>query len=133
MRSSARLLALLAVRSSVVLCSVRGSCVLPASAQLYTGSMGGTVTDPSGAVIASAHVTATDMDKGFKFPGTTDNAGRYLLRSIPPGRYSVSVEAPGFEHQRKDGVVVAVSQNVAVDFSLKIGATSQTVEVQVRG
>jgi hypothetical protein len=130
MRSSARLLAL---RSSVVLCLGLTSCVLRASAQLYTGSIAGTVTDPSGAVIASAHVTATDMDKGFKFPGTTDNAGRYLLRSIPPGRFSVSAEAPGFEHQRKDDVVVAVSQSVAVDFSLKIGAMSQTAEVQVRG
>src|ERR1700687_6254046 len=111
---------LLAVRSCVVLCLVLASCVLRASAQLYTGSIAGTVTDPSGAVVASAHVTARDMDKGFTFPGTTDNGGRYLLRHIPPGRYSVSAEGAGFERQRKDGVVVAVSQNVAVDFSVKM-------------
>ena len=123
---------LLAVRSCVVLCLVLASCVLRASAQLYTGSIAGTVTDPSGAVVASAHVTARDMDKGFTFPGTTDNGGRYLLRNIPPGRYSVSAEAAGFERQRKDGVVVAVSQNVAVDFSVKIGAASQTIDVQAQ-
>jgi len=65
-------------------------------------------------LVASAHVTATDMDKGFKFPGTTDNAGRYRLRNIPPGRYSVSVEATNFQTQRKDGVVVTIDQNVEV-------------------
>jgi hypothetical protein len=65
-------------------------------------------------LVASAHVTATDMDKGFKFPGTTDNAGSYRLRNIPPGRYSVSVEATNFQTQRKDGVVVTIDQNVEV-------------------
>ena len=102
MRRSSRLVA---VRFSIVLCLLLVSCVPPASAQLYTGSIAGTVTDPSGAVVVSAHVTATDMDKGFKFPGTTDHAGRYLLRNIPPGRYSVSVEAPNFESQRETGIV----------------------------
>src|SRR3981081_365472 len=122
----------LAVASSVVLCLVITASVLPASAQLYTGSIAGTVTDPSGALVASAHVTATDVDKGFKFSGTSDNAGRYLLRNIPPGPYDVAAEAPNFERQRKTGIVVAVSQNVSVDFSLKVGTTSQTVEVQAQ-
>jgi Carboxypeptidase regulatory-like domain/TonB dependent receptor len=122
----------LAVGSSLVLCLVLASLVLPASGQLYTGSVAGTVTDPSGAVVISAHVIATDMDKGFKFSGTTDVAGRYLLRNIPPGRYSVSVEAPNFESERKTGIVIEVTQNVSVDFTLKIGAASQTVEVQAQ-
>ena len=106
---------------------------IPASAQLYTGSISGTVTDPSGAVVTSAQVIARDMDKGFTFSGTTDNAGRYLLRKIPPSRYSVSVEATNFQRERKDGITVAVDQNVSVDFSLKVGAASQTVEVQASG
>jgi hypothetical protein len=122
----------LAVPSSVALCLVLAACLLPASAQLYTGSIAGTVTDPSGAVVVSAHVTATDMDKGFKFSGKSDNAGRYLLRNIPPGSYGVSVEAPNFESQRKTGIVIAVTQNATVDFTLKIGTTSQTVEVQAQ-
>jgi len=129
MRKSSRSLA---VRTSVVLCLVLTACVLPASAQLYAGSIAGTVTDPSGAVVPSARVTATDMDKGFKFPGTTDNAGRYLLRNIPPGRYSVSVEAPNFESERKTGIVIAVTQNASVDFTLKIGTAAQTIEVQAQ-
>jgi hypothetical protein len=130
MRDSSRLLA---VRFSVVLCLVLASCVLPVSAQLYTGSIGGAVTDPSGAVVPRARVVATDVDKGFAFPGTTDSAGRYLLRNIPPATYNVSVEAAGFEKQRKDGVVITVNLNAEVSFTLKVGSPSQTVEVKASG
>ena len=120
------------VRSLIVFVLVLASGVLPASAQLYSGSIAGTVTDPSGAVIVSAHVTATDIDKGFKFPGKTDNAGRYLLRNIPPGRYTISVEAPSFESQLQTGIVIAVTQNASVNFALKVGEASQTIEVQAQ-
>jgi hypothetical protein len=123
----------LAVPSCVVLGLVLAGCVLPASAQLYTGSIAGTVTDSSGAVIAGARVVATDVNKGFAFPGTTDGAGHYLLRSIPPATYNVSVEAPNFQLERKDGVVITINLNATVDFSLKVGAASQTIEVQARG
>jgi hypothetical protein len=82
---------LLAVGSSVVLCLVLAACVLPASAQLCVGSIAGTVTDSSGAVVAVAHVTATDA--GFTFARYHRQHGHYLLRDIPPGRYSVSAEA----------------------------------------
>jgi hypothetical protein len=58
---------LLAVGSSVVLCLVLAACVLPASAQLCVGSIAGIITDSSGAVVAVAHVTATDADKDFTF------------------------------------------------------------------
>jgi hypothetical protein len=107
--------------------------VLPAGAQLYTGSISGTVTDSTGAVVRGAHVVATDVDKGFAFPGNTDSAGHYLLRNIPPATYYVTVEAAGFEKERKDGIVITVNLNATVDFSLKVGAASQTVEVQASG
>jgi len=106
---------------------------LAANGQLYTGSITGTVTDSSGAVVPKAHVVATDVDKGFAFPATTDGAGHYLLRSVPPATYFVSVDASGFERQRKDGVVITINLNAEVDFSLKVGAASQTVEVQAQG
>src|SRR5271165_2585735 len=130
MRGSSRLLA---VHSSVVLCLALAFWVLPATGQLYTGSIGGAVTDPSGAFVPRAHIVATDVDKGFAFQGATDSAGRYLLRNIPPATYYVSVEASGFERQRKDGVVITVNLNAEVNFSLKVGAPSQTVEVKASG
>ena len=106
--------------------------ILPASAQLYTGSIAGTVTDPSGAVVPGTKVIATDADKGFTYTGTTDNSGRYVLRSVPPGTYSLVAQAPNFETERKTGIVLAVNQSAGVDFALKVGIASQTIEVQAQ-
>jgi Carboxypeptidase regulatory-like domain len=104
-----------------------------ASGQLYTGSIAGTVTDPSGAVIPSARVSATDQDKGFAFTAVADASGRYLLRPIPPGKYKILAEATNFQGQRKEGVSVEVNQNVSVDFTLKVGAANQVVDVEAGG
>jgi hypothetical protein len=104
-----------------------------AAAQLYTGSISGSVTDPSGAMIPSAHVNATDQNKGFSFTAMTDPSGRYLLRPIPPGMYTVSVEAPNFQSQRKEGIKVDVNQSVNLDFAVKVGAQAQVVDVQAGG
>ena len=101
-----------------------------AQAQLYTGSVSGLVTDPSGAVVPAAKVTLTDELKGYTFTAQTDDSGRYLLRSIPPGTYSLQVEAQGFQRQRKDHLRVDVEQNLSADFTLTVGKTTETVEVQ---
>jgi hypothetical protein len=104
-----------------------------ADAQLYTGSVTGVVTDPSGATVPGAKVTLVDQDKGFAFTATTDSTGRYLLRSIPPGTYRISVEAANFQSQRQEGIRLDVTQNISVDFSLKVGAATETVEVRASG
>jgi hypothetical protein len=103
---------------------------LAASAQLYTGSVTGVVTDPSGGTVPSGKVTLVDQDKGFSYTVTTDSGGRYLLRAIPPGTYKITVEAKNFETQSQIDVKLDVSQNIAIDFSLKVGASSTTVEVK---
>src|SRR3981081_80250 len=100
-----------------------------AGAQLYTGSVTGVVTDPSGSAIPNAKVTLVDQDKGFVFNYATDNTGRYLLRSIPPGTYKLTAEAANFQSQVKDNIKIDVTQNVSVDFSLKVGSANETVEV----
>jgi hypothetical protein len=101
-----------------------------ANAQLYAGSIVGTVTDPSGAVVVAAQVTLLDEEKGFAHTSQTDAGGRYLFREIPPGRYSISILAANFQSQRKTGVTLDVDQTLAVDFSLKVGAASIVVDVQ---
>jgi Carboxypeptidase regulatory-like domain/TonB dependent receptor len=105
--------------------------LLPVSsrAQLYSGTVTGVVTDPSGATVPGAKVTLVDENKGYSFTGTTDSAGRYLVRSVPPGSYKIRVEAKGFQAQQETGVTLDVSQNISIDFAMKVGRASETVEV----
>jgi Carboxypeptidase regulatory-like domain/TonB dependent receptor len=98
--------------------------------QLYTGSVTGLVTDSSGATIPDVKITLVDQGKGYSFTATTDNTGRYLLRSIPPGTYTVTAETANFEKATQGNIKVDVSQNISVDLSLKIGSTTDTVEVK---
>jgi len=102
-----------------------------AQAQLYTGSVTGLITDPSGAIVPSAKITLTDQNRGYSFTAATDpTTGRYVLRSIPPGTYKITVEALGFQGQTRDGITLDVSQNITVDFSLKVGTATEVVEVK---
>src|SRR5215471_15934270 len=105
-------------------------CLPAAHAQLYTGTIAGTVKDPSGAFLANAQVKATDAEKGFEFLATSDSAGRYVIRELPPSNYTVTASATGFKTQRKDGVRIDVNQNASVDFSMALGALSEVVDVR---
>jgi len=98
-------------------------------AQLYTGSVTGVVTDTSGAAMPAAKITLVDENKGFSFTATTDSVGRYVLRSIPPGTYKITVEAANFQGQTQDHVKLDVTQNISIDFTMKVGTTTTSVEV----
>ena len=63
--------------------------------QGYFGTLSGNITDPSGAVVPGAKVTLVDQQKGYQFDTTSDNSGRYVFTSIPPGLYSCPVEMRG--------------------------------------
>ena len=98
-------------------------------AQVYSGTLTGVVTDPSGAVVPSAKVVLTNVEKQLPYTVTTDSTGRYLFRSLPPATYKLTVEMQGFNTYIQDNVVLAVNQNMAVNATLKLGAETQTVEV----
>jgi Carboxypeptidase regulatory-like domain len=100
-----------------------------ASAQLYTGSITGTVTDPSGAVVPNARLQLVDEQKGFAFSAASDSSGGYVMRQVPPGTYKLSVEAQGFRGEARSGIKIDVSQNVSVDFALQVGAVTQTLQI----
>jgi len=74
------------LRLGLLLC-MAGFLESSAWAQLYSGSVTGVVTDPSGAVVPGANVTLTDVGKGFTFPTETDSVGRYVLRYFPSRTY----------------------------------------------
>ncbi|HKT12559.1 MAG TPA: TonB-dependent receptor [Terriglobia bacterium] len=102
---------------------------VPLQAQLYSGSVTGVISDPSGAVIPGAKVELTDITKGYNFNVTSDATGRYILRNIPPSNYKLTVEATGFKTSTRTDIVLDVNQNATVNFSLELGTTTQTVEV----
>ncbi len=102
---------------------------IPAFAQLNLGSIAGTVTDTSGAVIAGATVTVTDVERGVSRTLTTDTAGQYSAPSLTPGSYSVRVEFAGFQTLNRTGISVGVGQAVRVDVAMQPGAQTQTVTV----
>lgn len=97
--------------------------------QGYFGSISGDLTDPSGAVVPGAKVVLADQAKGFTFNTTSDDSGRYLFASIPPGTYSVSVEKEGFAKSVRTNIVLNVNQHVSANFQLKLATVTQAVQV----
>ena len=100
--------------------------------QAYFGTVSGVLTDPTGAVIQGATVTLLDLDKGYKFNAKSDNAGRYLFVSIPPGLYSVTAEMEGFEKTIRTRVRLNVTENATADLTLKIASATQSIDVKAQ-
>ena len=98
-------------------------------AQTTNGSIQGTVTDPSGATVGGATVTGRNLDTGLTQQTTTTDAGIYSLPNLPPGRYSVTVEAPNMKKYSREGVTVATGSTVSLDIPMQLGAVSDTVTV----
>src|SRR6266446_10231493 len=90
---------------------ILGLASFQAQAQVYGGSLTGVATDPSGAVIPGANVVLTDDEKGFKYTATTDSEGRYILRNLPPGKYSLTATAAGMRPHTQSGIILTVGQN----------------------
>ena len=97
-------------------------------AQTFRGGIQGTVTDPQGAVIAKAEVTARNQETGLTRTTKTNDAGEYVFSELPVGTYMVSVKAAGFSEITVKEVNVQVSQTARADAQLKIGI-AQTIEV----
>jgi hypothetical protein len=94
-----------------------------------TGTVLGTVTDSSGAIVANAKVTVTNTGTNVPFRTTTTSSGDYYAPSLNPGSYKVTVESAGFQKSATDTFTLTVDQKVRVDVALKPGAVSETLEV----
>jgi hypothetical protein len=97
--------------------------------QEVTAAINGVVTDPSGAAIVGAKVTAKDLDRGTVFPTTTNGAGAYSLPRVPVGRYEVRAESTGFQASLQGNVELQLNQVARIDFEMKVGDVNQTIEV----
>ncbi len=97
--------------------------------QTSSGSIRGTIMDPSNAAVPNAKVTAIDVDRNVDYPTSTDTSGRYIFPTLPPARYRLTVEAPGFEKTSQAPFRLEVQQQATVDLTLQVGSTSTSVEV----
>lgn len=98
-------------------------------AQEVYGSIFGTVTDPTGAVVPDADVTITDISKNTKFPTKTNGTGEYRVDHLIPDTYSVTVTAKGFSTATVPSVTLYANTAPEVDVKLQTGAATNTVEV----
>jgi hypothetical protein len=105
-------------------------CALTASAWAQgTGEITGTVTDPSGAAIAGAKVTVTNIATSAERTTTTNESGIYDIPALNPGTYAARVESSGFRVAERKDVVLQVGQVDRLDFPMEIGNVSDTIEV----
>ncbi len=101
----------------------------PLVAQEITGSIRGSVFDPSGAIVASVTVTATQIETGVARTASSDRQGAYLLVLLPPGHYRLAASASGFQKFIQDGITLSVNEAAVVPIHLIVGSPAQSVEV----
>ncbi len=133
MRSTVRLTGLryAVLHTLVVLASVAWiSSTVPCRGQATTGSIAGTVTDATGAVVPNAAVTAINTSTGVASHTTADSSGHYNFLSLPAGPYTVSVEKTGFDTTTLTGVSLRLYQQLTQNIVLTVGTQKQTVTVQ---
>src|SRR6266576_78606 len=100
------------------------------SAQQITRNIRGTVSDPSGAVVQNATVTAHQVETGLVRTATTDRGGSYLLLELPGGHYQLEVAATGFQKYLQEGIALDVNETAAVPVHLTVGSEKERVQVQ---
>lgn len=97
--------------------------------QAVSGSLLGAITDASGAIIPSAHVTILEVNTGVSRSTATSSSGNYVFPDLPPGTYTVTVTAQGFKKVTRERVDVVVNTSVRVDLSLPLGDVNEIVTV----
>jgi hypothetical protein len=103
--------------------------VSAALAQKTTGEIKGTIQDPENAFVPKASVSAKDTSTGLAFSTVSGGDGAYVVPNLLPGKYSMTVTAPGFQKSLIDDIVVETGRSTEVQVKLEVGAISQTVEV----
>src|SRR5664279_546901 len=98
-------------------------------AQQITGSIRGTVTDPMGAIVVGAKVTARQSETGLSRTVTTDRTGNYVVLELPVGHYRLQVTAKGFQEYVQDGITLNVDETASVSAHLAVGSEKEQILV----
>jgi Carboxypeptidase regulatory-like domain/TonB dependent receptor-like, beta-barrel len=101
-----------------------------APAQSVRGTILGTVTDPSGAVVRKAKVTAREVSTGLTRSELTNDEGEYSIPQLPAGHYDITAEALGFKKTERTGIELRVDDRLPVDMTLAVGQVNEVVEVE---
>ncbi len=122
-----RRLGLLGVLGVVVL----GSLAKPAFAQLggSAAQLNGSVRDESGGTVAKAAVSLRETETNRTYSTVSNDNGLYVIASLPPGRYELTTEAPGFARSTQKGIVLTVGQVATIDVTVKVAASAEKVIV----
>src|SRR5258706_5646193 len=112
-----------------VVLSFLATGALFAQTQAINGSIRGRVTDPTGAAVPQAKITAANSDTGFTRAADSSEDGYFVLPNLPLGNYSVTVQKTGFDTQKYTGISLAAGVEAVLESQLKVGAVSTTVEV----
>jgi hypothetical protein len=102
----------------------------PALAQTVRGTILGTVTDSSGAIVVKARVTVREPSTGLTRSEATNDEGEYSIPQLPAGFYNLTVEAPNFKTAERTGIELRVDDRLRVDIPLSVGAITEVVAVE---
>src|SRR2546423_899001 len=118
----------LGLRHVVLLCAL----VLGVSFQAFgqEATVVGTVTDPSGSVIANVKITITNVETGLVRTTTSNESGQYVVPDLHIGHYNVKAESSGFKAAEQKGIVLQVGDRTRLDFLMQLGGASETVTVE---
>lgn len=119
------------MKSAALLAALVGCliCFVPLWSQQSRGTITGTVTEPSGAVVPDVQVTAVHQATGVKTPARTTSVGQYTISGLPIGVYDLVFEAPGFAKLVQRSVELGVAEVRRVDVTLQLGTLAQAIEV----
>jgi len=102
---------------------------LPCAAQVASAELSGTVLDTSGAAVPGANVTAISLATNASRTAESSKDGGYVLTQLPPGDFTITVEAKGFRKLVQTGLSLQINQQASVDLTLQLGQLADTVEV----
>lgn len=104
-------------------------CSAALFSQEFRSTISGSITDPSGAPVAGAKITATETRTGVKTPTVSDSAGKYVMPFLAPGQYEISFQAPGFKEAKRTDLALGADEHPVIDVRLEVGDVSTAVTV----
>ena len=112
---------------------IAGAAACFGQASAMNGEISGTVTDPTGSVIANADVNITNLGTGFRQTGKTGDSGLFRFNLLPLGKYELEVEVPGFTPGKRSGIEVNAGASVTVNVPMQVAGSTTQVEVTATG